>query len=1242
MDSNDPKVSPDFAQIEPHCFSRLPLLIKNETAVQTNEEHTSAAVSGDREEETREIDAFVKEMQERSRLKNEQRTANDKDAIKYPEESFFIRLDSSVKKNSAFVKKLKNMTEAQKDSILKDMNSLNLSKYISEVAVAVVEAKLKMSDIPMALKICSLLHQRYPDFSAQLLEAWNKVLPKKVIDIQNVNPSKMRIDLRFFAELISSGIFKPKEGLPILGNLLTLLTTSDKENHNHLNILLSFCRHCGDDYAGLVPRKISQLAKKHDRTIPSSNFLPPDRQKGLKNLLKDYYKSLVSHILKDHKALQNQERLNRKTLMSKGELSTDRKEKFEQATIAFQKMVSSAQQMADLLDEDFPQLPSDIIDVQDDFEDNSMVNIDVSNRFKTTAEFESCSIWEDEDTRSFYESLPDLKSLVPSILYKDSVKEGLKEKNEEKDDLKTVVTTEKEIEVNETGAKQSEMTEEKYDDGNDLETDDDNAPFEYEANISGTDDESSKETQANEQPQETARSHQTTQANKVVLEAFLTSLQTCVNRDMIDKSALNFCTNLNTKYNRKKLVRALFTVPRTRLDLLPFYARLVATLAPIMPHVAADIVQLLKQDFKFHQIRKKDQINIESKIKNVRFIGELVKFNIYPKSEALNCLKLLLLDFSHHQIEMTCNLLETCGRFLYRSNDSHHKCKLLLDQMMRKKALLPSDSKYITMIENAYYFANPPETQTLTKVERPPLHEYIRALLYKDLCKTNVEKILRQIRKLDWDDVEISTYCIKCFIAVWNVKFYYIRCVANVLAGLNSYQDWVIPRIIDGVLEDIRLGMEINHPKYNQRRISMIRYLGELYNYRLVDSSVVFKELYSLITYGVYYTPPGIVSDLDPPDNLFRIRLICQLLDTCGQYFNSGASKKKLDCFIIFFQRYFWFKKSQEIYSDEYPFPITMEFLFKDCILALRPKFSFAASYEEAVKCVDNLMNELKPKLLELCPNLSVDFNPDENISYQDSGDGRYLKTITEVDEEATELEMDSEGQPFENDDSDDETFSERDHAPENQNRKNTIPTTTTDEGSDTEVEKDGESNATNKIIDDRSAPKLVHCPEDEEFLKDFEKLISESIVSRSQELVRSQVNDIVIPMNRLSATKKTVVFTDEMKTNNEQNEAIKEKSTFNLMVMTKAKGNKPVLKAVEVPVDSDLAMIIKEKEEAERAEKEEVKKLTLDINERREMEDEFAEKTTSPLVMNLNRDFRRKYQHPKGAPDADLIFGNK
>ena len=59
-------------------------------------------------------------------------------------------------------------------------------------------------------------------------------------------------------------------------------------------------------------------------------------------------------------------------------------------------------------------------------------------------------------------------------------------------------------------------------------------------------------------------------------------------------------------------------------------------------------------------------------------LGEMAKFNMFPKSEALHCMKMLMFDFTHHNIEMACSLLESCGRFLYRSPESHHRTKVYL------------------------------------------------------------------------------------------------------------------------------------------------------------------------------------------------------------------------------------------------------------------------------------------------------------------------------------------------------------------------------------------------------------------------------------------------------------------------------------------------------------------------------------------------------------------------------------
>ena len=59
------------------------------------------------------------------------------------------------------------------------------------------------------------------------------------------------------------------------------------------------------------------------------------------------------------------------------------------------------------------------------------------------------------------------------------------------------------------------------------------------------------------------------------------------------------------------------------MDLIPFYARLVATLHPCLDDIAPLLVDTLVRDLRF-QVRKKDQVHVHSKLKNVRFIGECV------------------------------------------------------------------------------------------------------------------------------------------------------------------------------------------------------------------------------------------------------------------------------------------------------------------------------------------------------------------------------------------------------------------------------------------------------------------------------------------------------------------------------------------------------------------------------------------------------------------------------------------
>ena len=61
--------------------------------------------------------------------------------------------------------------------------------------------------------------------------------------------------------------------------------------------------------------------------------------------------------------------------------------------------------------------------------------------------------------------------------------------------------------------------------------------------------------------------------------------------------------------------------------------------------------------------------------------------------------------------------------------------------MVRKKRVQHLDGRQNALVENALYIANPPESVSTERVVRPPMLEYIRKLLYKDLNKATIEKV---------------------------------------------------------------------------------------------------------------------------------------------------------------------------------------------------------------------------------------------------------------------------------------------------------------------------------------------------------------------------------------------------------------------------------------------------------------------------------------------------------------------
>lgn len=665
------------------------------------------------------------------------------------------------------------------------------------------------------------------------------------------------------------------------------------------------------------------------------------------------------------------------------------------------------------------------------------------------------------------------------------------------------------------------------------------------------------------------------------LDALLQRLPGCVSRDLIDQLTVEFCY-LNSKSNRKRLVRALFNVPRTSLELLPYYSRMVATLSTCMKDVSSMLIQMLEEEFNF-LINKKDQMNIETKIRNIRFIGELCKFKIAPAGLVFSCLKACLDDFTHHNIDVACNLLETCGRFLYRSPETSIRMANMLEILMRLKNVKNLDPRHVTLVENAYYLCKPPERSARVSKVRPPLHQYIRKLLFSDLDKSSIEHVLRQLRKLPWSDCE--SYLLKCFMKVHKGKYGQIHLIASLTAGLSRYHDEFAVAIVDEVLEEIRLGLELNDYGMQQRRLAHMRFLGELYNYEHVDSSVIFDTLYLILVFGHGTAEQDV---LDPPEDCFRIRMVITLLETCGHYFDRGSSKRKLDRFLIHFQRYILSKGG---------LPLDIEFDLQDLFADLRPNMTRYSSIEE----VNSALTELE----EHEHNVSTDKANSEKHSDTEKPskrttsntisangqsavrgteeNGRLHEDIGDSDSDSGSGTMDPEGH-------DEEELDEGNH----------------DEECDNEDEDDDEGGGPASDEDDEVHFRQKAAEVDPEELANFDQelraVVQESMEQRKQELRGRPTLNMMIPMNVFEGSSKDHHGRTVGGESGDEalEEDIGEVKEVQVKVLVK-RGNKQQTKQMYIPRDCTLVQSTKQKEAAELEEKQDIKRLVLEYNDREE-----------------------------------------
>jgi regulator of nonsense transcripts 2 len=823
------------------------------------EQELARAKVEEAERKAREAEELARQKERTKQLRHENQNP------KTPDRNFFKTLNSKANKCAVFPKKLSTLTRENFPTILKEFDTLNLSRYVAELVTHIVEAPLKNADVFSMAEMCSAIHARYhPEFAEALTPALVAQFegndPAKVggdnADVELIaTVTRRRTALRLLTELFICGL---ESNLGIVQSCVSDLIKRDPLRKDgtvyNLMMLLSFVRRAAGPILGIV----SEGGEKPEVIVE------PEKANRFHSVFDKYFDGVCEYLTEEYKKMKKAERWNKEQLRTKGVISDKGKEQYEERRAVFEKLLQNVQQFAEALQREVPKMIEEKIDTIEE------IGTEVVSTQTQLTEQEVNSLWPDEEIRSFYEDLPDLTGKVPAVLL------GM--------DKAAAVATAPTAEAGSAAESEGSVAAV--------------ASTEGEKPLESSSAETAVLSAADEAELETAGAEEENAPKpKTPLDVFMVSLSECFSRRKADEAAEEFASTFGDKKGRNRLVEVLFNCPRTKLELIPRYCRIAATLDqyPVFKDICPQLVKKLDSQF-FYLLKKKNQLTLEGKLRNIRFLGELVNFRVCPADVIFRIFGKLLDEFVHHNVEVSVLMLEVCGRFMYRSPLTHVRMRVALDRMLRLKENKTLDERLITSIENAYFHCNPPETPAIHRKERSPVQQYIRWLVFRDMDLKLRQETFEHLRRLPWRDPAIEEYCVKCFLKLSRGKFGTIPHLASIVAQLAPFHESFCTRVVDGLLEHTRLCLEDKRGSEPQHQVMNMRFLGELFLCQVVDSRLVFDVLYTTIFFGV--------PDPNRTEDSFRVRLVCTLLDCVAKPLAIGSGATRLEIFIQYFQRY--------------------------------------------------------------------------------------------------------------------------------------------------------------------------------------------------------------------------------------------------------------------------------------------------------------------------------------------------
>jgi len=364
--------------------------------------------------------AQVEVFEEELRLFAQKRVVNSAESVKKSRKAHSDRkelLKSDLKKSTAFVKKLKVSINAEGiQQCIRDVDSLNLFLFISEIVSSIAATTFKATETAGIVSLCACLHQRYEEFTSALVSSLVHTLLAPLQEDDNEAGKRKRIQIRFIIELFQAGIFVEETFFcrlvrNLLGKQTQQSTTPPKENAPvDLLGMVTFVKYACETLIGIPPKKLALLKASMPslETLPIKVFTSVAVCKELHSMVFNAYDNLCEDLVQAHYIYRKKEMKMEKDKLLHGSITEQKQTELDNSKRLYEKLLSVARSLSECLQTKMP----DLAVAKEESDENIGISVwDASSANQSLNE--AGGLYCDEETRSFYEVLPDLLSTVP-------------------------------------------------------------------------------------------------------------------------------------------------------------------------------------------------------------------------------------------------------------------------------------------------------------------------------------------------------------------------------------------------------------------------------------------------------------------------------------------------------------------------------------------------------------------------------------------------------------------------------------------------------------------------------------------------------------------------------------------------------------------------------------------------------------------------------------------------------------